>query len=432
MTSQPGRVRGQKAQDAFSRENGARGAVATVAGMKVGAAAVVALVAAVLGGAVALAGARTAGWVGDGAAATTTTVFVGDGTAPAVPASTTRSLTGNGFDPAAIYASRSAGVVTIYSFFGSGTSNAAQGSGFVVSADGHILTNSHVVTDTPESGGVAQGATKIYVEFADGDRIEGKVVGWDVFDDVGLVRVDPADHAIAAVPLGDSAQVSVGEPVAAIGSPFGNQNSLAVGVVAATGRSIGSITSRYDVADAIQIDAPINHGNSGGPLFDARGRVIGINAQINSESGNAEGVGFAIPINAAKRSMEQLISTGKVAYAFIGVSAEDVTPAIAKHFRYKTERGALVSRVEAGTPAARAGLRGAARTELFNGANVSVGGDVIVAIDGQRVGSAEDLIRIVSDRLRPGETARLTILRQGTTRLSIPVELGERAATPIR
>jgi len=383
----------------------------------------------VLGGVVALAGARTAGWVGDDSA-TTTVVVDGGSTAVAVAASSARPLTGNGFDPAAIYANRSAGVVTIYSFFGSERRSASQGSGFVVSDDGHILTNSHVVTNVGEGDGAARGATRVYVEFADGDRVEGKVVGWDIFDDVGLVQVDPKDHALVPVPLGDSAQVAVGEPVAAIGSPFGNQTSLAVGVVAATGRSIGSLTSRYDVADAIQIDAPINKGNSGGPLFDARGRVIGINSQINSESGTAEGVGFAIPINAAKRSMAQLISRGKVAYAFIGVSTEDVTPSIARHFGYSTERGALVARVESGTPAAAAGLQGSTRTESFNGANVSVGGDVIIAIDGQTVASAEDLIRIVSDRLVPGQTASFSVLRKGTKRLSISVKLGERSEAP--
>ncbi len=397
--------------------------------MRPGAVATVSLVAAVLGGVVALAGARTAGWVGDGAA--TTTVVVGGGsTAVTAAPSSARPLTGNGFDPAAIYANRSAGVVTIYSFFGSERNSASQGSGFVVSDDGHILTNSHVVTNVGESNGAAQGATRVYVEFADGDRVEGKVVGWDIFDDVGLVQVDPKDHALVPVPLGDSGQVAVGEPVAAIGSPFGNQTSLAVGVVAATGRSIGSLTSRYDVADAIQIDAPINKGNSGGPLFDARGRVIGINSQINSESGTAEGVGFAIPINAAKRSMEQLISRGKVAYAFIGVSTEDVTPSIARHFGYSAERGALVARVESGTPAAAAGLQGSTRTESFNGANVSVGGDVIVAIDGQAVASAEDLIRIVSDRLVPGQTASFSVLRKGTKRLSLSVKLGQRSEAP--
>ena len=152
-------------------------------------------------------------------------------------------------------------------------------------------------------------------------------MGFDLFDDVGLLKVDPRERALEPVPLGDSSQVVVGEPVAAIGSPFGEQSSLAVGVVSATRRSISSLTSNYQLVDAIQTDAPINRGNSGGPLFDARGRVIGINAQIRSRTGFSEGVGYAVPINAARRTMEQLIEDGKVSYAYVGVSTADLTPA---------------------------------------------------------------------------------------------------------
>ena len=200
------------------------------------------------------------------------------------------------------------------------------------------------------------GAERVYVVFADGDRIPATIVGWDLFNDTGLVKVDPDDHAVSPVPLGDSSRVVVGEPVAAIGSPFGQESSLAVGVVSATERSIDSLTSAYDVSDAIQIDAPINHGNSGGPLLDARGRVIGINAQIRSDSGNAEGVGFAIPINSARRSMEQLISTGKVAYAYVGVTTQDVTPAIVAPLRARraARRADPVGRRRTRRPRARA------------------------------------------------------------------------------
>src|SRR5947207_7318341 len=138
----------------------------------------------------------------------------------------------------------------------------------------------------------------------------------------------------------------VGDPVAAIGSPFGNENSLAVGVVSAVHRSIDSLTSNFSLVDAIQTDAPINHGNSGGPLFDARGRVIGINAQIRSDSGNAEGVGFAVPINSARRSLQQLVAGGSVSYAFVGVVTTDLTPALARHFGYTVQRGAVLTKVE--------------------------------------------------------------------------------------
>ena len=313
------------------------GAPATVARMRAGAVAAIAFLAAGLGAAAALVVGGLAGWSGDGAEVRTVVVQgtppEGEGTATATPS----PLVGNSFRPAEIYARRSSGVVTLYSLFANG--QRSQGSGFVVSEEGHILTNSHVVTNAGSTAGAVRGASQVYVVFSDGDRIPGTIVGWDLFNDTGLVKVDPADHALAPVPFGDSSRVVVGEPVAAIGSPFGQESSLAVGVVSATQRSIDSLTSAYDVAGAIQIDAPINHGNSGGPLLDARGRVIGINAQIRSDSGNADGVGFAIPINSARRSMVQLISTGRVAYPYVGVTTQDVTPALAKRYGLEAERG---------------------------------------------------------------------------------------------
>lgn len=399
--------------------------------------AALAVVAAVLGGVSVLAVGKAAGWIGE---STTRTVIIREVAPPVdVPASagapaSSTPLPGNAFRPAHIYAERSAGVVTIFASFGSERSpvaQSAQGSGFVVSSSGYILTNSHVITNT--GGGDSQSAvspaSRLYVEFRDRDRVPATIVGWDVFDDVGLIRVDPKAHELAPVPLGDSSRAVVGEPVAAIGSPFGNENSLAVGVVSATHRSIASLTSRYDLVDAIQIDAPINHGNSGGPLFDARGRVIGINAQIRSNSGNAEGVGFAVPINSARRSMEQLIATGRVAYAYVGVTTEDLTPAIARRFGYRAEYGALVTSVRSGSPAARAGLRGGTRQEQFNGTLVTRGGDVILAIDGQPVGSAGEVVRIVTERLRPGQVVGLTVLR-GSERRTLAVTVGERPSNP--
>ncbi len=341
-----------------------------------------------------------------------------------------RPLLAGGFDPAEIYRRRSSGVVTIYSVYGSGsTESAAQGSGFVVSPDRQILTNSHVIPTAGAGDGVAQPASSVYVEFQDRDRVAARIVGWDVFDDVGVLRVDPRSHALRPLPLGDSSGVVVGEPVAAIGSPFGNENSLAVGVVSATLRSIESLTSQYNLVDAIQVDAPINHGNSGGPLFDAQGRVIGINAQIRSESGNAEGVGFAVPINAARRSMEQLLATGKVAYAYVGITTADLTPGIARRFGYPVKLGAVITSVRPGSPGARAGLRGGFEERDFNGLAFTYGGDVLVAVDGRPIRSANDVVRTVAERLRPGQTSTFTIVRDGLRR-RVRIVLGTRPGNP--
>jgi len=387
--------------------------------------AAVALVAAVLGGVVSLMAAKATGLTGE----RTSTVYVAtvdlDAGGPGnEPVSRAQPLLGNGFSPRQIYAARSPGVVTVFAIY---DDSEAQGSGFVVSENGYVLTSAHVVTDTAGSGNATEADT-IYVAFKDGDRIDAELVGWDGYDDVALLRVDPRAHALQPVPLGDSARVRAGDPVAAMGSPFGNEDSIAVGVVSAIRRSIDSLDSIYRVVDAIQIDAPITHGNSGGPLFDARGRVIGINAQIRSESGNAEGVGFAIPINAAKRSMAQLIATGQVVYAYLGVTTETLTPTLARHLGYDARRGAIVAEVRDGSPADRAGLEGGDGRETFNGLQVTQGGDVIVAAGARRVRSADDIVREVSERL-PGQTIALTILRDGERKV-VRIRLGARPRAP--
>jgi S1-C subfamily serine protease len=399
--------------------------------MRPAAVAATALVAAFLGGALALAlgaatglsdGERTTVLVA-GTEATPTAATTGAGPAP---------LLGNRFDPAAIYAGRASGVVTLYADLG--PDGLSQGSGFVVDAKGTILTNAHVVTNVaslPEgaSSEDVTGASKLYVEFRDGDRAPARIVGWDLFSDVAVVRVDPADHVLAPVPLGNSDTVVVGTPVAAIGSPFNEQSSLSVGVVSAVNRSIASLTSSYNVVGAIQTDAPINRGNSGGPLFDARGRVIGINAQIRSNSGTAEGVGFAIPIDIARRALAQLTRTGRVSYAYIGITTQDVTPGLARRFGFSAGRGALVSQVEPDTPAAKAGIRGGSRVEGYNGLRITLGGDLIVRIGRTPVTSAQDVSRAVT-LLLPGQQVQITLLRAGKTRDVVQVTLAERPATP--
>ena len=403
--------------------------------MRPSALAFIVIVAAAVGGLFAVVAADQTGLL-DGA---TETVVVGGsgGALPvereiATPDGTAKPLAGNTFDPATIYRSRSGGVVTIYAHFDErpASENAAQGSGFVISREGYILTSAHVVTTAgPEEQGEPEAANRVYVGFRDGDRVEAAVVGWDVFDDVAVLKVDPDAHELDPVPLGDSSRVVVGEPVAALGSPFGNESSLSVGVVSATRRSINSLTSGYNVGDAIQTDAPITHGNSGGPLFDARGRVVGINAQIRSDSGQSEGVGFAIPINAAKRSFSQLVRSGRVAYAYVGVNAEDLTPTIAKRFGYAVQRGAVIATVVPKSPGEEAGLRGGSERRQLNGFAVRVGGDVVVKIGDRDVQSADDLVRVVSERLAPGQVVRFTILRDGR-RMVVPVRLGERPRRP--
>jgi S1-C subfamily serine protease len=405
-----------------------------------GAIAVVAVVSAVLGGMLALVVGKAVGWVDDdGREVQTVLVPTPEAATPAadeVEGDAAKPLVGNGFDAAELYRKRAEGVVTIYALFGEGgiadeNVSAAQGSGFVVSEEGYILTNSHVITTAGEvaAGEAPVAADTVYVQFRDGERVPAEVVGWDVFDDVGVVKVDPADHPVSPVPLGDSAGVVVGEPVAAIGSPFGQESSLSVGVVSATERSIDSITSGFNLVDAIQTDAPINRGNSGGPMFNADGEVVGINAQIRSESGTAEGVGFAIPINAARRSMEQLIQTGEVRYAWLGVTTQTVTPRIAERFGLGETKGAAVQAVAGGSPADQAGLRGGGGEEEFEGLPFCPGGDIIVAVDGTPVSSAEDVVRAVNQQRFPGDEIRLTV-RRGNERVELTATLGDRPANP--
>jgi S1-C subfamily serine protease len=377
-----------------------------------------------LGAAVALAVAGISGNLG---AAETVVVERSPGT-PTTPAASgsVRPLLGNGFDPAAIYAARADGVVTLYAEIpGTGRS---QGSGFVVDDEGTVLTSAHVITSagTTEK---ARRADSVVVELSDGERLGAEIVGWDLFSDTGVVRIDDPPAGLATVPLGDSSSVAVGDPVAAIGSPFGNPGSLAVGVISAVGRSVPTLTSGYRLTDAIQIDAPINRGNSGGPLFDGRGRVIGINAQIRSDSGTAEGVGFAVPVNAARRALEQLDATGKVVYPYVGIRTEDVTPGLARRFDLGVRRGALVATVEPDSPAERAGIEGGSGTAIYQGLEVSTGGDVVVAIGGMRVGGAADVARVLTERYLPGDRVPFIVVRDGK-RVTAQVTLGTRPDRP--
>ncbi|HEY5334053.1 MAG TPA: trypsin-like peptidase domain-containing protein [Solirubrobacterales bacterium] len=339
---------------------------------------------------------------------------------PQVPSELAIETASPGFNAAGIYKEASPGVVTIRSVFG-GAAGGAEGSGFVLDEEGEIVTNAHVVTD--ESTGTRKPAEEVFVEFSNRNVLEAKILGFDPFADVALLKVEPEGFALHPLELGNDAELEVGEPVAAIGSPFGEQRSLSVGVVSATDRAVKSLT-QFQIEGAIQTDASINPGNSGGPLLEADAKVVGINQQIETNSGANDGVGFAVPISAIKRSVAQLRENGTAEYAFIGVSSQPIYPQLAQKLGIDTDFGALVASVVPGGPADEAGLQGADGSIRFQAAEYETGGDVIVEIEGRKVVQPDDLARIVAEKL-PGEKIQLTILRDNK-RMQVEVTLGKR------
>jgi S1-C subfamily serine protease len=337
-----------------------------------------------------------------------------------------------GFDPKAIYKSDSPSVVTVVSLFGSGgldsllndsggNGQGGVGSGFVLDGNGEIATNAHVVT-TGEGDSIRR-ARQVYVEFADGNTVEAKILGADPNADVALLKIDAKGITLRPMPLGSSAGVQVGEPVAAIGSPFGEKQSLSVGVVSAVDRSIDSLTS-FSISGAIQTDAAINPGNSGGPLVDSNGRVVGINQQIKTTSGGGEGVGFAVPIDAVKRSLDMLRDSGEAHYAYLGVSSVQLYPQLVDRFNLGVDAGAWVQDVTPDGPAEKAGLRGGSSPVTFQAQTFRPGGDVITKVAGRPVKDSAQLADTIAD-FKPGDTVPLEIHRGGDTRV-VRVKLGER------
>jgi S1-C subfamily serine protease len=337
-----------------------------------------------------------------------------------------------GFNPASIYDRLSPGVVTVLSLFGGGTSlledggEGGQGSGFVIDGDGYIATNAHVVTT--DRGDETQRAEQVFVEFSDGNRVAARIVGHDPNADVALLKVEPDGLSLTPLRLGESESIAVGEPVAAIGSPFGERQSLSTGVISALDRTIESLT-QFEIGDAIQTDAPINPGNSGGPLLDAEGLVIGINAQIKSQSGGGEGVGFAIPVDAVRRSLRELREKGRVDYGYLGVETLTIWPQLAERLDLGVETGALVQDVVDGSPAEDAGIEAGSDEITFQGqTEIGTGGDLIVGVNGEVLTREHDLADEISAH-GTGERVRLTLLRDGERR-TIAVELGRRPARP--
>ncbi|MBA2240544.1 MAG: trypsin-like peptidase domain-containing protein [Solirubrobacterales bacterium] len=336
------------------------------------------------------------------------------------------------FDASAVYADSAPGVVTILSVFPSGGDalgggGAGQGSGFVLNDEGEIATNAHVIASGEQTGGSGElePARQVYIQFADRNQVPAEIIGFDPFADVALLKVDPEGLDLQPLELGSQADVEVGQPVAALGSPFGQQGSLSTGIVSADDRSIDSLTD-FQIDGALQTDASINPGNSGGPLIGPEGTVIGINQQINTTSGGNEGVGFALPIDLAERSIDELRADGSVSYAYLGVSTNELYPQLAEELELPSETGAIVAEVVPGSPADEAGLRAGESGDriTFQGLPIRTGGDVITAVDGEEIVAASDLPRIVS-RLDPGEEITLDVLRGGDTE-QVDVTLAER------
>jgi S1-C subfamily serine protease len=287
----------------------------------------------------------------------------------------------------------------------------ASGSGFVLNKEGYIATNAHVVN----------AGRDVRVRFGEGQDVTAKIVGTDPSTDLAVIKVDPSKVKLVPVPLGDSSSVQVGDPVVAIGNPLGFEDSVTTGIVSALGRDIKA-PNEFTIDHAIQTDAAINPGNSGGPLIDANGRVVGITSQIATNGGSKGnlGIGFAIPVNLAKQVIPQLIKSGKVQHAYIGVTTTAVTPEVAKALKLTTQSGALVEQVQPGSPAAKAGLR--AGTRPVQG--LLAGGDLIVGVDGTTVREPADVAKAIADN-KPGDRVTVEFSR-GSAKKTVTVTLADR------
>src|SRR3954469_23658032 len=354
-----------------------------------------------------------------GGSTSTTTVVTSSKVEVVSPSGGDTGATSGRFDVSRLYQRESPGVVTVIAL-GSGASGL--GSGFVISGSGEVVTNAHVVTTG--TGAHIRRAREVFVKFADGNQVPATIVGFDPNADVALLRISPAGLTLRPLPLGSSARLTVGSPVAAIGSPFGEEQSLSVGVISATQRSIDSLTG-FKIEGAIQTDAAINHGNSGGPLLDGSGRVLGINSQIESGNGDGAGVGFAVPIDTVRRSLGQLRRTGKVRYAYLGIKTLEVYPQLAARFDLGVKHGAYLDEVVGGGPAAKAGLKGASGDDVrFQGASFRPGGDVITKVGATAVTHSAD-VSLALTRYEPGQTVPITVSHDGHDRV-VRVKLGER------
>ncbi len=341
--------------------------------------------------------------------------------APAATSTVARlaAETTGGLSVQEIYRRAGPGVVQI-STLTAGAGEQALGSGFVIDKAGHIVTNYHVVAD----------AREVRVNFSGrDDSVTATIVGTDPSSDIAVLDVELPPSALTPLPLGESDGIEVGDPVVAIGNPFGLDRTVTAGIVSAIQREIVS-PNGFPIDHVIQTDAAINHGNSGGPLLDANGEVIGVNSQIET-GGYAEGnvgVGFAVPIGTVEEVAAQLIETGKVERAFLGVEMQTVSEDSARELNLAVDSGVLIATVRPGSPAAKAGLRGGEATAVVSGETWVLGGDVIVAADGEPIVDADQLREVVLGK-KPDDELSLEINREGEV-LTINVKLGSQPITP--
>jgi len=368
--------------------------------------------------------ALAAGWVDSGSDSTTTVAAPASAPVDAVAASDTNLVNQiyrrDGQGVAFIEATRApeeSGQLNPFGEPEGEEGGVATGSGFLIDTEGHIVTNNHVV----------EGATKVQVKLGSSETSHSaEVVGSDPATDVALLKVDVPAEQQHPLSLGNSSKVHVGDPVVAIGNPFGLDRTVTSGIVSALQRQIQA-PNGFSISHVIQTDAAINPGNSGGPLIDASGSVIGINSQIQTGSGGGGnvGIGFAVPINTARDVVEQLEQHGEVKHAFIGISGGSVTPALAKALKLPAEKGVLVNEVVKDSPADKAGISGGDTEATIEGAQVRLGGDIITAIDGKEITSMEEVINIVNGA-QPGDELEVTVLHDDGDSETVTVKLGVR------
>ncbi len=319
----------------------------------------------------------------------------------------------------AIYKAVSSGVVHISStvlsqdFFFRVVPERGTGSGFMVDDKGLILTNNHMV----------ENAESLEVTLADKSKVAAKLVGRDPENDIAVIRINVPKEKLTPLRLGDSSQLQVGQMAIAIGNPFGLDRTITRGVVSAVGRSFKSDSGR-SIRNVIQTDAAINPGNSGGPLLNSRGEVIGINTAIFTPSGGSVGIGFAVPVNTAKKILPQLIARGRASHPWLGINGMDINPTVAKALSLPAGEGVMIAQVIPNGPAARAGLRGSQRRVRVGNYMVNVGGDIIQTMDGEKISTIDDLTAFLDERKKVGDEVRVDVLRDGKPH-TVTVRLGE-------